>query len=63
MDIGDIFLLIVRWIHGISAATWIGGSIFFMIVYKPILSKHNKISINLSLSPIILKFSILLNLI
>ena len=44
MDIGDIFLLIVRWIHGISAATWIGGSIFFMIVYKPILSKHNKIS-------------------
>ena len=44
MDIGDIFLLIVRWVHGISAATWIGGSIFFMIVYKPILSKHNKIS-------------------
>jgi len=44
MNIGDIFLLIVRWVHGISAATWIGGSIFFMLVYKPILSKHNQVS-------------------
>lgn len=44
MNIGDIFLLIVRWVHGISAATWIGGSLFFMLVYKPILSKHNQIT-------------------
>ena len=44
MNLGDIFLLIVRWVHGISAATWIGGSLFFMLVYKPILSKHNQIT-------------------
>ena len=44
MNIGDIFLLIVRWIHGVSAATWIGGSIFFMLIYKPILAKNKDIS-------------------
>ena len=32
---GDIFLLIVRWLHLVCAAAWVGGSIFYLLVLRP----------------------------
>jgi uncharacterized membrane protein len=31
----DIFLLIIRWLHAISAVAWVGGGIFYWIVLRP----------------------------
>ena len=36
IGIGEWFLLIVRWVHGVSAVAWIGGSIFFALVLRPV---------------------------
>lgn len=35
MDTGELFLLIVRWLHVVAAATWVGGSIFYLLVLRP----------------------------
>lgn len=35
MDLNDLFKIIVRWAHLISAAAWVGGSIFWLLVLKP----------------------------
>ena len=35
MDINDLFKIIVRWAHLISAAAWVGGSIFWLLILKP----------------------------
>ena len=32
---GDIFLLIVRWLHLVCAAAWVGGSLFYLLVLLP----------------------------
>ena len=31
----DVFLLVVRWLHLISAAAWVGGSLFYLVVLRP----------------------------
>jgi uncharacterized membrane protein len=33
---GDWLLLIVRWTHAIGAVAWVGGSIFFAAVLRPV---------------------------
>lgn len=35
MNVTDVFLLIIRWIHLVSAAAWVGGSIFYLVVLRP----------------------------
>ena len=35
MDTGNLFLLIIRWLHVVSAAAWVGGSIFYLLVLRP----------------------------
>ena len=35
MSAVDIFLLVVRWLHLVSAAAWIGGSLFYLLVLRP----------------------------
>ena len=35
MSVTDVFLLIVRWVHLVSAAAWIGGGIFYLVVLRP----------------------------
>jgi len=35
MNIAEVFLLIVRWLHNIAAITWIGGSLFYWLVLRP----------------------------
>ena len=44
MSIGDIFLLIVRWLHLIAAAAWVGGSIFYLVVLRPALRRSPDVS-------------------
>ena len=39
MSLTDVFLLIVRWLHIVSAAAWVGGSIFYFIVLRPALRR------------------------
>ena len=35
MDTGELFLLIIRWLHVVAAAAWVGGSIFYLLVIRP----------------------------
>ena len=39
MSLTDTFLLIVRWLHLVSAAVWVGGSVFYLIVLRPALRR------------------------
>ena len=39
MGVSDIFMLIVRWLHLVSAAAWVGGSIFYFVVLRPALRR------------------------
>lgn len=36
---GDLFLVVVRWIHVVAAAAWVGGSIFYLFVLRPSLRR------------------------
>ena len=35
MNVGDGFLLAIRWLHTISAVAWVGGSLFYLLVLRP----------------------------
>ena len=35
MSAGDGFLLLIRWLHLISAAAWVGGGLFYLLVLRP----------------------------
>lgn len=39
MSVGEIFLLVIRWLHLLAAAAWIGGSAFYLLVLRPALSR------------------------
>ena len=39
MDFADIFLTIVLWLHVLAAAAWVGGSLFYLIVLIPTLTR------------------------
>ena len=40
MNALDIFLLAVRWLHVLSAAAWVGGSIFYLVVLRPAIKRN-----------------------
>lgn len=40
MTIVDLFYTLIRWAHFVSSAVWVGGSIFWLLVLKPILNKN-----------------------
>ena len=44
MSLSEAFLLIVRWLHLVSAAAWVGGSIFYLIVLRPALRRQPETS-------------------
>ena len=35
MSGGDVFLLVAKWLHVLSAAAWVGGGIFYLLVLRP----------------------------
>ena len=35
MDLNDLLVLLVRWVHGMGAVAWIGGNIFYLVVVRP----------------------------
>lgn len=37
MEAQDLLLLVVRWVHGVSALAWVGGSLFYLLVLRPVL--------------------------
>ncbi len=39
MSAGDVFLLVVRWLHLVSAAPWVGGSQIYIFVLRPALRR------------------------
>ena len=39
MSIGDVFLLVIRWLHLASAVAWVGGSLFYLLVLRPALRR------------------------
>ncbi len=39
MSVSDVFLLVVRWVHLVSAAAWVGGSLFYLLVLRPALRR------------------------
>ena len=34
---GDIFLLLIGWLHTVAAAAWVGGGIFYWVIVRPAL--------------------------
>ena len=39
MTTSDLFLLLIRWLHLVSAAAWVGGSLFYLLVLLPAVSR------------------------
>ena len=39
MSASDTFLLVIRWLHLVSAAAWVGGSLFYLVVLRPALRR------------------------
>ena len=37
MNALDVILLLIRWAHALAAVTWIGGSLFMLLVGRPAL--------------------------
>ncbi len=35
MNVTDILVLIIRWLHAIAAVAWVGGGIFYLLVLRP----------------------------
>ncbi len=35
MDVLDWILVAIRWVHALAAVTWVGGSIFYVLVLRP----------------------------
>ena len=41
MSPGDIFILGVQWIHTLAGVAWVGGSLFYLLVIRPVYLKDN----------------------
>ena len=39
MDVTEVLSIIIRWLHSIASATWVGGGIFYILVLRPSLKQ------------------------
>ena len=39
MNTGDLFLVVVRWLHLVAGAAWVGGGLFYLLVLRPALRR------------------------
>ena len=46
MGISDIFMLVITWLHLLSAVAWVGGSIFYLLVLSPSFIRKSSKSTN-----------------
>jgi len=46
MSISDIFMLVITWMHLLSAVVWVGGSIFYLLILRPSLIQKSSESTN-----------------
>ena len=35
MTLSEGFLLLIRWFHALAAVTWVGGSLFYVLILRP----------------------------
>ena len=42
MSVGDLFLLLVRWLHLLAATSWVGGSVFYLLVLRPAIRRSGE---------------------
>ena len=35
MSVNELLFLIIRWLHNVSAAAWVGGGIFYLLILRP----------------------------
>ncbi|MAG37071.1 MAG: hypothetical protein CL878_12615 [Dehalococcoidia bacterium] len=36
MDISDLWRILLQWVHLLAAVAWVGGSLFFWLVWRPV---------------------------
>ena len=48
MSVSEVFLLVVRWLHLVSAAAWVGGSLFYLLVLRPAMRRSAQSSRTIS---------------
>ena len=51
MTPSESFLLLVKWLHAVSAVIWVGGSLFYLLVLRP--ATHSSNRFNNKLNPAI----------
>jgi len=42
IDLVEWIMISARWMHAVSATTWLGGSIFFAVILKPVYKMNSK---------------------
>lgn len=40
MNVTEVTFVLLRWVHGIAAAAWVGGGLFYLLILRPWLRRH-----------------------
>ena len=42
IDFIDLITIFIKWLHSIAAMSWVGGSVFFALIIRPVQSSMNR---------------------
>ena len=42
IDFIDLITIFIKWLHSIAAMSWVGGSVFFALIIRPVQSSMNQ---------------------